>query len=558
MPKKLLAVLLSLAFAVSCLAACGRSQESSSSAASGQDDGLVTITYLLPDSGTPEYPRTLDRPNVAKMVEMIKEKFGVNIDFETYVSDPNTAALMAARFASDTLPDMVNYAFPQAQLIELYEQNQILAISDYWDENGPDIKRRMTVENPYLQAAHGDAEGNVLRVCSLLGNIQHRINVASIRHDWLQELNMEVPTTANEYYDAIKAFQDNDMNGSGLRDEVYTGWRAAFNRSISSGFGVKWMQTAGDSFFYDNNNKVYHTMLTPEAKDYFAFMGNMAAEGFLDKEFINQTGDMYNEKLYANRVAGEAGAWWDSVVYSNMMSNTYPDSHFIPLEPFIAPDGSQSIVKIQMTGYNGYMITRSCKNPDKAVQVLNWGYTLEGMQQDYYGEFGEGGDYYEKASYPGLDLAPQMMSYTEKGRQAADEEPALWAKMGWNGHFIPQYALGKADDIAMEFFLAFTPAICGRAAEIDFNMTKLNKIDFDIGIEGIGFAAPSPDQSSKIETYSDLILFMNEETDAFLTNEKDVTKNWDTFVEQCKRMGIDDYVEIQQARYDKYLNMLSN
>ena len=40
-----------------------------------------------------------------------------------------------------------------------------------------------------------------------------------IRQDWLEKLNLPMPQTLDEFYNALVAFRENDMNENGLKDE---------------------------------------------------------------------------------------------------------------------------------------------------------------------------------------------------------------------------------------------------------------------------------------------------------------------------------------------------
>lgn len=41
-----------------------------------------------------------------------------------------------------------------------------------------------------------------------------------IRRDWLNNLNLKVPNTMEEFYKTLKAFKTQDPNGNGIPDEI--------------------------------------------------------------------------------------------------------------------------------------------------------------------------------------------------------------------------------------------------------------------------------------------------------------------------------------------------
>ena len=103
------------------------------------------------------------------------------------------ATVFNTRLAANTLPDLVDYRVDQNRLVELYKQGQIIRLNDLVDKYGPRIKYIMFQFDPYLLIANGDADGNLLRFCRQVANIQHRVRVMTINLEWLDALGLPVP-----------------------------------------------------------------------------------------------------------------------------------------------------------------------------------------------------------------------------------------------------------------------------------------------------------------------------------------------------------------------------
>jgi len=520
----------------------------------------VKITLMTVESDTQWNLK--DTPNFKKIQEIFLEKFNVQYELETALSK-EYATTITTRFASgEQLPDIINHRFASDKLIDLYEKGLIIKLNDLIDNYAPNFKKLLEMR-PYLIVANGDREGNILRIpAQYVENPQHRISVFHIRNDWLKKIGMsrEELKTPDDLYRALKAFQERDVNQNGKPDEILTGFgNNTFNLVIGSAFGIKYMAGAADSWYFDSNGKVYNTFLIPETKEYVAYMNKLYNEKILDEEYINQTSEQFNEKLYNNRISSRVGAWWDSVLASIAVKDKGFDVEYVPLMPFVSANNNPFVYLKDLPGYSGYMITKDCKHPELAMKTIDWGYSIEGTIQNYYGESSlEGGDYYKKAvPLEGLTLPDYQMEYTEKGRAAQDEEPLLWAKMGWNLEFTTKCLLGNADAVAQEFYQAFGVDKCGLAADIQFNLKGLRDAEFTYGIPAINFVSPTPDQAQKWEDFRDLWVYMNEQISKFITGVEPLS-NWDNFVAQCEKMGIKEATEIRQEQYDAYKKIMSN
>ena len=54
-----------------------------------------------------------------------------------------------------------------------------------------------------------------------------------IRKDWADKLGKELPTTTDELFDLLVAFQENDMNGNGEKDKVISVKLDSFQTGIA-------------------------------------------------------------------------------------------------------------------------------------------------------------------------------------------------------------------------------------------------------------------------------------------------------------------------------------
>jgi len=528
----------------------------------------VTITLALPlynaTGSNASGVSPTDTPNYKAIQQILKDKF--NIDYQIQVVPASTPqdyeTALSTMFASGDLPDIIDYAYSPDKLVNLYQNGSIISLNDLVAQS-PDIQKIFD-EYPYMKIAASDSDGNILRVpAEIAMNPQHEIRVLSLRQDWLDRLGMPMPQTPDDLYNFLKACQDQDLNGDGKKNEVLEANGALGGLQVyqvlATAFGVPNLNEGGsiNSWYFDSNGKVYSTVTMPQTKDFLTYMNKLYSEGLIDQNYQNLTGDSYNQLLNSNCYSAFTGYWWDGYSAAAVQTNAgVADATYTPVVPPIAAPGTQPMVyNLDLAGYDGYMITKNCKNPQAAMEVLNYGYSPEGSCQNYYGEQYPGGDYYAAITdTQGTNPLPTfMMEYTQKGTDAFAADPNLWAKMGWNTEMIPLCFIGNADAVALE---ASTYPQLGKIADIQFVLKGLTDATTTYKIPGIDFANPTADQASQFAGYADLWTYMDQELAKFITGAEPLS-NWDSFVAKCQSMGLDGATAIKQAEYDSAMSQLN-
>ena len=285
-----------------------------------------------------------------------------------------------------------------------------------------------------------------------------------------------------------------DANKNGLQDEFASGVGiTGFNQAFANAFGVKDMSNARESWYADKDGKVFHTMLTPEAKNYYAFMAKMANAGVLDKEILNQTGEQFNVKRYAYRLSLFVDAFWGPVTMdSAVRSKGFPKAEYIQIIPPLASTGVQPTITVRnLPGYNGYMVTKNAKYPDRITKWMDWAMTIEGSQQEYYGGTSANpNEYYvPQKEYKGYKLAEYTMTTTEKYKTEMAAEAQLRQKMGWNTGFTPHMLYGTPADIARDLETGFAN-VAGRGSNFELNIKKLDLIENKYNVSGLRHGRP--------------------------------------------------------------------
>jgi len=527
-------------------------------------DAPITITVMMPQSDT-NFPRE-QTPTYILTQKLALTYFNIDYQYEL-VFPAEYETQVSTRLASGgNMPDLIYFAFTQNRLIELYKNGLILRLNDLIESNGPNVKALLDIR-PFLAVAHGDAEGNILRLPqNYVENPQHRIRVMHIRNDWLKAIGTDYTKmlTPDDFYNALKAFQEQDVNGTGKNDTIVWGNVFQIGQSFGNAFGafnINPDRRSEESWHVDKSGKVYNSLVTSEAYDYISFMNRLYKEDMLFPGFSNWTSEQYNEQLLNNRIAARYGPWWESIVASpRVRDQGFKDAEYVPLGRPMSNTDKPSMVLINLTGGGGIMISSNCPHPEAAMTIIDWGYGLQGSVLSYYGveDINVGNEYHVKAvDREGLHLADYTMTSTDLFESEIEKEPLLRDKLGVNcGPVIPHVLIGTGDDVALDLW-DFSGPRSGIAGTIQFNVQGLKDATDNYGIPQSVFAAPSDEQASEWLELSDLWLYMDETINRFVSGEEPLS-NWNSFVDSAMSMGLDKATAIRQARYDAGKAILGN
>ena len=183
--------------------------------------------------------------------------------------------------------------------LNLVKQGQLQPISDILENYS---------EGPYKEFAASDAgkfyekrmrleDGKIYWVTDFGVSSYGGVLGFQIRQDWLDAIGKETPTTLDELFDTLKAFQDQDVNQNGEADEAVMVNYSSFSTDISAWFGL-----GIDITFIDSTDG--YTVKSPwyqeHVKDYIAYMQKLYENGLLKME-DNQSGTyMANNQVDRN------------------------------------------------------------------------------------------------------------------------------------------------------------------------------------------------------------------------------------------------------------------
>ncbi len=539
----------------SCKDAGGKKNESIA------DDSVVKIKILTTEFPDPNYKRNWDREGMAAIKKVALEKFKLDLELEEIIPNLDQArSVLTTRFAAGVdLPDVIRFDYTIGEINELYQSGHILNLSEY-AQYMPNVVKAFE-QIPSMKLYNCTPDGSILRIPQVTYNIQHVTWWANIRKDWLDQLGMAMPKTTEEYRNTLRAFQENDMNKNGKKDEgIYTNYET-MNAVLAPAFGALGIQTANTSWYADSNGKVYHAMLTDNARKYVEYVAGLFAEGLVWDGSFSSTAEDGQKYVNENRLAGSFEEYWGSLLKNIDGYSKNRPAEYANLYPLTDGKNPALIMVQNFQGQTSSLLTSVCKVPERVVAFYNWFMSKEGSDIAYFGETTPGGNYYKELPISdkldldtmkaiGLKGDEKVMELTDKGKALTATESDYRAYLGINNSLWPIYSIDKPQDIAIEFFFGFDRKATRSASDIIMNYEKLSWP----GIEGNSYnnillAVMDENQIDVIRNAGDLYVYMDEMYRKFMTGVEPLSK-WDDFVSQCEKQGLSKVMAVQQARYD--------
>src|SRR5690625_548858 len=134
-----------------------------------------------------------------------------------------------------------------------------------------------------------------------------------IRKDWLDKLNVDIPTTPEEFYDVLKMFQEEDPGDVG-KDKVipFTFNAETYGQLNINGLAQSFGIGNGPSEYYEKNGEIVSGLVEPEGKEYVTYLNKLYAEGLLDSDLPANKADNVQQKIASGLVGATLLSAWDS------------------------------------------------------------------------------------------------------------------------------------------------------------------------------------------------------------------------------------------------------
>ena len=572
MRNKIISMLLTAAMVTTMLAGCGQKPTTGSEVESGTQstsEGKVQESVATSESVTTEKEKeeiTLTVNAVSDngteeewgevLFEGIKEEFNIVMEPKMYSSE-EWKTKFSLLLASDELPDIITgMTLTLGDAIQYGEDGYFLDLSDYMDimpnfaaflEEYPDYASSLKAEDGSIYALNKLNDG---------GNVG-RFTQIFMNKAWLENVGKEVPVTLDELYDVLVAFKEQDANGNGdPNDEIPFGWGGSVWQHAEA--PILWahgiysvMGTVALHIYADDDGNVIFGDTTENFKDFLKYMNKLYEAELVPANAYTITRD----ELEATRKEGKIGfmpSWYapDSTTLEERLQNWMD----VPGFTTEAYNNEQIIVGTNRIGTSYLLaVNANVEEPERVCEFIDWLFTDEGIMAAQWGYDGKSFDLATLGGVETCDIKP----YQGEGT-TADWRHKATAGGAFN---IVSRDFGGSFDILPQLSDAVIEDPIKNGEE------QLNKL---VGTNYLRermirdlnptFIDPYPtlyytneEATERATLRTDLQNYLVTAKAEFIPGEKDIDKDWDAYVAELNKIGLERLMEIEEAAYARYL-----
>lgn len=304
----------------------------------------------------------------------IKDSMNIDIKLKWQAATADYAQKLSLSIASNDLPDIM--VVGKSDFKKLLKADLIEDLTPYYEKYASDLVKESydSTDGRAIESASVDGKMYGLPSVQAEGD---GFNLMWVRQDWLDELNLEAPTTVEELKTVAKAFVDNNMGG-----ENTVGILGPSNGSAVSNNFLSSSATTGtlDGFFQSyqsfpgfwvkgEDGKVVYGSTTSETKEALGELQQMYKDGILDQELgVRKDAD---ETWKGGKTGIFFGPWWVGYNVRDGL-DTDPSAEWRAYAAPVGKDGKWYAKMGNNVGDSFCVVRKGYEHPEVAVLINNF------------------------------------------------------------------------------------------------------------------------------------------------------------------------------------------
>lgn len=405
-----------------------------------------------------------------------------------------------------------------------YEQDIILELTDliadmpYYSaylEQNPDWKK-LTISD----------DGNSYFIASLCYE-NYTQQGGCIRQDWLDALELDIPTTYDQLTEVAKAFKA-EYNSTAT---IYLTRNYNPMLAFSGGLGLPAFDfTVTGSGFYQIDGEIQCVYVRDEFKEMIQLYRQWYELGLISPDFFSVGGGGDAQSAINNGMVGISWNRAESITdYNAQLADT--GFQFAGFPNLVQEEGQVIHFAPEQAGIvRTYAVSAGCENLDVLAKFLDWGFTDEGI---LWGNYGMEGYSYDINDAGEPEFTEAMFDRNVGFKQSSER--------------YMRYNLPTIKDIDCAF--------PGMYDEIGLAAVELWNSNYDGAYDLPTTMSITPEEG---ETYTALITDVETSMQEWVlkatTGDVDLDAEWDSYVEMLYDYGLQECIDIQQASYERFQN----
>lgn len=540
MKKKILAGLLAAAMVVTSMAGCGSTAgtESTAPAASGSataesDNGTFsypvkgnpTLTYwgALNGNVSANYTNLGDTP----FAKALMKQTGVNIQFQHPPANSGDDQFNLI-LADGDLPDVMEYTWltypggPQKAI----QDGNIIALNDVFQKYCPNLTKYLK-EHPDIDKMVKTDDGQYYCFPFIRGDPTLANTIGPmLRQDWLQDLNLQVPTTIDEWHNVLTQFKEK----KGAAAPFTLQWTMA---PLNDANPFIYAYGVDKNFYLGNDGKVHFGSVENGFKQFLQTFSQWYKEGLVDKDIATMGGDQVSAKM-TNGASGASNGWAGSSMGAWITAATVSNPKYMLVAapyPTVNKGDKPEFGQIESLYSNqgSVAITTKCKNVEAAARLLDYAYSDEGHMLYNFGIEGE--------SYTMVNGSPTYTESVMKNPKGwpVSQSLSAYIRGNYNGpfvqdkHYLEQYYTIPTQKVANTLW--------GQTNAAKYKLPPIT---------------PSAEESKEFASImNDINTYRDEMMLKFILGTESLD-NFDKYAATINQMGLPRALEIENAALDRY------
>lgn len=481
-----------------------------------------SLTFWLPIQ--PIAGKYMSSYNEHKIYSAIGENTGIDVDFQC-VAPADAATQLGLVITDGDLPDLLQIrAFYPGGAATGVSEGIFVDLTPYLEEYAPDYLAAIKSNDLCYRLATDD-NGHVSAFYTL------QVTVPHLRMNCLQELldqyGFEIPTTLDDYEAIFARVHEDGMSG------LYI----PANGRVAN---LMWPYGIDDGWYLDEDGNVAYGMYTEAYKDYLTMMHRWYKSGYIYPDFMMTITDSERYALLSNKIVF---MYTDPIDLINSTCNAM-GVNSVPLPYVRLYDGQELHFEnsfynadnpyyIPSAGFADTVISTSCDNIEEAVMYMNYYYTQEGRDLCNWG--------IKDVTYTVAEDGTK--SFTDTMLNNPDM-PLGDVQMNYKIHMTAKWSEPDTvcnpnvvyDQVALEKRLRYTDDTTVDSSQV---------------LPSFSLSAEASESRSNIMT--DINTYVDEMTLKFITGTASLD-NYDAYMEQLKKMGMEEAIEITQTQYETFMN----
>lgn len=384
--KKRMAMLLAAATLAGSFSGLAMAEESDTS--SDRYEETVTLTSYFEISAAIMDSFQVEDVANSYFTQQQEEQTNIHIDYLWYAAATADDATQKKdlAIASGDIPDFMCVSSSELALLaktDLINKN----IGEIFEEYASDTLKSWIYAEGDKAMNSAMYNGQVIAIPNTDSAYDYA-EVLWIRQDWLDKLGLEVPTTMEELYDVMVAFQTQDPDGNGEDDTIgLTLHKDFLSKAMGDAIGLfNGFGAYPASWIQGEDGQLVYGSVQPEVKEALSYLAKMYQEGLIQEDFSALADTDATEASTSGKSGMQYGVQWNAIWPLQTCLDNDPEANWVAIS---LPCSTGETVTPQInTRINNYMVVSAkCEHPEALIKLLNFWCDAWTSEQEEYDKY---------------------------------------------------------------------------------------------------------------------------------------------------------------------------